>query len=173
MDLSFHDERPRSDTVAARRYIGGGRSTWRGTASAFGQRLQADRAPGTGEWLVSHLELFAAAPLTAGLHVNGRYVLLRPESFPDAPGLPAERRERASAGLLLVGRAGSASVDGGVVRTQAGGNRPKSSSRTFPMNAARPPSPASPTAVLAADPPEASTAAPIASRTETWPGRRR
>src|SRR5690606_8283881 len=46
--------------------------------------------------------------------------LLRPESFPDAPGLPAARRERASAGLLVVGRAGSASIDGGVVRTQAG-----------------------------------------------------
>lgn len=120
MDLSFHDERPRSDTVAARRYIGWSQHlAWNGFR--IGQRLQADRAPGTGEWLVSHLELFAAAPLTAGLHVNGRYVLLRPESFPDAPGLPAERRERASAGLLLVGRAGSASVDGGVVRTQAGG----------------------------------------------------
>src|SRR5690606_847406 len=115
MDLSFHDERPRSDTVAARRYIGWSQHlAWNGFR--IGQRLQADRAPGTGEWLVSHLELFAAAPLTAGLHVNGRYVLLRPESFPDAPGLPAARRERASAGPLPVGRAGSASVDGGVVR---------------------------------------------------------
>ncbi|HEY8469213.1 MAG TPA: hypothetical protein VIL18_06200 [Longimicrobiales bacterium] len=120
MDLSFHDERPRSDTVAKRRYIGWSQHlTWNGFR--IGQRLQADRAPGTGEWLISHLELFAAAPVAAGLHVNGRYALVRPESFPDAPGLPAERRERASAGLLLVGRAGSASVDGGIVRTQAGG----------------------------------------------------
>jgi len=119
MDLSFHDERPRSDTVAKRRYIGWSQHlAWNGFR--IGQRLQADRAPATGEWLVSHLELFVAAPLAAGLHVNGRYALVRPESFPDAPGLPTGRRERASAGLLLVGRVGSASVDGGVVRTQAG-----------------------------------------------------
>ena len=120
MDFSFHDEWPRSDTVAKRRYIGWSQHlVWNGFR--LGERIQADRAPETGEWLVSRLELFAAAPLAAGLHVNGRYTLVRPESFPDAPGLPAERRERASAGLLLVGGAGSASVDGGVVRTQAGG----------------------------------------------------
>ena len=120
MDISFHDERPRSDTVAKRRYIGWSQHlVWNGLR--IGQRIQADRAPDTGQWLVSHLELFAAAPLAAGLHMNGRYALVRPESFPDAPGLPTERRERASAGLLLAGRVGSASVDGGVVRTETGG----------------------------------------------------
>ena len=119
-DLSFHDERPRSDTLAERRYIGWSQHVvWNGVR--IGQRLQVDRARDTGEWLVSHLDLFAAAPLAAGLHVNGRYALVRPESYPDAPGLPADRRERISAGVLLAGSAGSASVDAGILRAESGG----------------------------------------------------
>jgi hypothetical protein len=40
---------------------------------------------------------------------------------------------------------------------------PISSSRTFPMKAARPPSEATPVAVLAADPPESSIPGPMAA----------